>query len=126
MHRAEPNSDALLSLYHQADVFVLPTRAECFGIAAVEAMASGLPVIMGKVGGASDIVEPGTTGWGWLIQPDVQSVVAALKECLEAPDRLLTLGARGRERAVQRFDGERQHDAVVNLLLSLGRQPGTR
>jgi glycosyltransferase involved in cell wall biosynthesis len=117
MHRAEPNSDALLWLYHQADVFVLPTRAECFGIAAVEAMASGLPVVMGNVGGAADIVEPGTTGW--LVEPNLDALSRAMTQCIEAPERLIGMGGEGRRRAALRFDGDRQHDAVVSLLLEM-------
>src|SRR5579875_577650 len=45
IHRAEPNSPLLHDLYARAELFVMPTRAECFGIATIEAMASGLPVI---------------------------------------------------------------------------------
>ena len=67
VHRAEANSPLLRQLYADADLFVMPTRAEAFGIVTVEAMASGLPVIVGDVGGGRSIVDHGKTGW--LIPP---------------------------------------------------------
>jgi glycosyltransferase involved in cell wall biosynthesis len=78
LHRAEPNSEALRSLYERADVFVMPTRAECFGIAIIEAMASGLPCIVGNVGGVGEITHPGETGW--LIDPSIESLRSALND----------------------------------------------
>ena len=54
-----PNDGALLSLYQSSDLFVLPTEAEAFGIAAIEASAVGLPVIATRVGGLTDVVVDG-------------------------------------------------------------------
>ena len=50
-------------LYQQADVFVLPSLAEAFGIATVEAMGCGLPVVVSDAGGTADIVDPGVNGY---------------------------------------------------------------
>src|SRR5206468_3105070 len=50
------NSPEARSLFFAADVFVLPSLGECFGIASVEAMAAGLPVVTTDVGGSRDIV----------------------------------------------------------------------
>ncbi|MCA9922314.1 MAG: glycosyltransferase family 4 protein, partial [Anaerolineales bacterium] len=57
-----PNDPELVALYQSCDVFALPTEAEAFGIAAVEAGAVGLPVITTAVGGLTDIVVNGETG----------------------------------------------------------------
>ena len=54
--------DVLLSLYHKAHVFALHSQEESQGIALVEAMATGLPVVSTKVGGIPDVVLDGTTG----------------------------------------------------------------
>ncbi|MGH2355433.1 MAG: glycosyltransferase family 4 protein, partial [Chloroflexota bacterium] len=51
VHRMENNSPELLRLYQRADAFVLPTLADCFGNASIEAMAVGLPVITTAMGG---------------------------------------------------------------------------
>jgi glycosyltransferase involved in cell wall biosynthesis len=117
VHRAEANSPALRALYAQADVFVLPTRAECFGIATVEAMASGLPAIMSNVGGAEDIVEPGRTGW--LIQPSETDLLAAIEAALSDRCRLRAMGVQARQVAEQRFDGVRNDRRVVDLMVEL-------
>ena len=50
-----------VDLFRTSDVFVLPSRSETFGIAAVEASAAGVPVIASAVGGLTDIVVDGET-----------------------------------------------------------------
>ncbi|MFN8558318.1 MAG: glycosyltransferase family 4 protein [Dehalococcoidia bacterium] len=117
VHRAEPNSPLLRGLYARADLFVLPTRAECFGIAAVEAMASGLPVIMADTGGARDIVAHGESGW--LIPPGEQALAEALEQALAGRDRLAAIGRNGRRIAEARFDGRRNDATIVDLILDL-------
>jgi len=59
--------DRLPELFAAADVFVLPSRAEGFGVALVEAMATGLPVVATRSGGPEDIVRSGD---GVLVAPD--------------------------------------------------------
>ncbi len=117
IHRAGPNSPELISLFARAHVFVSPTFADCFGIATIEAMASGLPVIVSNVGGAADIVEHGTNGL--LIGPDGESLVAALRWALDQRENLSTIGMAGRRRALQRFDGARNDRTIVDLALEL-------
>lgn len=117
VHRCEPNSDELRALYARADLFVMPTRAECFGHAVVEAMASGLPVIVGDVGGLKDIVEPGSTGWR--IAPDHAGLAAALADALHDPERLPAMGVRARRVAEERFDGRRNDRTLVDAMLDL-------
>jgi glycosyltransferase involved in cell wall biosynthesis len=120
VHRAQPNSPVLRDLYASADLFVMPTRAECFGIATVEAMASGLPVIVGDVGGVRDIVDHGDNGW--LIEPSREALDAGLAAASEQRDRLPAMGMRGRAIAEERFDGARNDRQIVDLLLDLAEQ----
>src|SRR6185369_15873684 len=61
-------SQELMDVYREASAFVLPTLGDCFSIASMEAMAMGLPVVVSGVGGISEIVESGRTGY--LIRPD--------------------------------------------------------
>jgi len=55
--------DALYEAYSNADVLVLPSRADGFGFVVVEAMGCGLPVIVSSATGAKDLVEDQITGW---------------------------------------------------------------
>jgi glycosyltransferase involved in cell wall biosynthesis len=102
-HGLTNGSPELRALYEGADAFVLPTLADCFSIAAIEAMAAGLPVLTSDVGGISDIVVEGATGF--LTQPgDGRALRHCLAKLVEDAHLRTVLGAAGRQRAVDRFD----------------------
>lgn len=90
----------------RAHLFAMPSRrpaqggGEGFGIAYLEAGASGLPVVAGRAAGATDAVADGETGL--LVDPDDPAAVAgAISELLLDRDRASALGRSGRERARQ-------------------------
>ncbi len=56
------NND-LIDLYASADVFVLPSRSESYGIVLLEAAASGIPIVSTDVGAAMEVVQQGVTGF---------------------------------------------------------------
>lgn len=99
----QPNSTNLLGLYHQSDLFVLPSLGECFGIATIEAMGAGLPVITSDVGGVADIVEVGRNG---LIVPsnNPQELGQAITAMFADEQRRVAMGTQSRVLAEQRFD----------------------
>jgi glycosyltransferase involved in cell wall biosynthesis len=109
------NSPEARRLFHQADIFVLPSLGECFGIASVEAMAAKLPVIATDVGGAADIVDDGTTGY--LIPANNRRALGAGLDRLLGDRALRTaMGQAGRAKAERTFDGARNAQALVDCL----------
>ncbi len=88
-----------------ADLFLLPSEQESFGLVALEAMASGVPVVASRVGGLPELVEEGKTGF---LRPmgDVQGMLEAALEILSNRTRRRSMGEAARERATQRFRPE--------------------
>lgn len=87
-----------------ADVAVVPSVwAEAFGMAALEPMAAGVPVIASRSGGLPEVI--GEDGCGILVLPgDEAALAAALRRLLDSPGERQQMGARGRERAEQLFN----------------------
>ena len=80
---------ALASAYHAADVLVLPSRGETWGMVVTEALARGIPVIASDVGGVAAAMGAGTGGTlpGLLVPPEDRDALAdALRRWLVEPD----------------------------------------
>ena len=85
------------------DLFVLPSLNEGMGLALVEAMAMGLPVVATRVGGIPDIVREGETGL--LVPPgDEKALALAMLSLLWDPDRRRAYGEAAKRRVDERFD----------------------
>src|ERR1700719_176453 len=88
-----------------ADLFLLPSDLESFGLAALEAMACEVPVIGTNAGGMPDVVQHGVDGY--LVEPrDVASAGRYAIEILSRTDRGREIGKRAREDARRRFCAE--------------------
>jgi len=106
-------SDAL-ALIAAADIFVLPSLAEPFGLALLEAMALGKPVIATCVGGPLEIVEEGMTGL--LVPPSSPMRMAeAMIRLLADGSMALTMGEAGLTRFQQRFMAARMAQATLTV-----------
>lgn len=92
----------LSEAYASADVLLMPSETETLGFVALEAMASGVPVVAVAAGGLTDIIaEPGRTG---VLYPpgDYARAAELTAELVGAPERRREVGAAGR-REVERF-----------------------
>lgn len=84
------------------DIYVQPSLAEAFGMAVVEAMMAGLPVIGTTGNGLADVIEQERTGI--LVAPgDAPALASALRRLLQSPALSKQFGDAGRERAVKEF-----------------------
>src|SRR6267143_435004 len=111
--------DDLPSLYRAADLFVLVSRrydllVEGFGIAIVEASASGLPVIASRSGGIPEAVREGETGF--LVDPDDPAAVAAPAIRLLGDDGLRRrMGAAGRAAVETYYNWDRVAADLIRI-----------
>jgi len=97
-----------------SDVFLSTSRYEGFGMAILEAMAAGIPVVATDVGAVSELVEDGVTGW--LAAPDDrQSLAILVSRLLEDPNTRTRLGLAGRRAAADRFSLARMVTGYADL-----------
>jgi glycosyltransferase involved in cell wall biosynthesis len=96
--------DAVADLLRCADLFLLPSESESFGLAALEAMACGVPVIGTNVGGLPEVVGPEE---GALVPVgDVEQMAARALAILGDPARLLAARAAA-VRSAARYSADR-------------------
>jgi glycosyltransferase involved in cell wall biosynthesis len=112
--------DELPALYAQADVFVLPSRSEPWGMVLNEAAAAGLPLVATEgAGAAHDLVEDGVNGFRVPVD-DQEALATALRRLAEDEPFRLAAGTRSRELA-SRFTPEAWADGVADLARRLAR-----
>jgi exopolysaccharide biosynthesis WecB/TagA/CpsF family protein len=109
--------EAKWQAYAAADVFCFPTfySAESFGLVAVEAMMSGLPVVSTNWSGLPDIVVEGETGY--LVPPrDARSVADRLELLIKDPELRKRMGVAGRKRYEENYTVETFREKMEEVL----------
>jgi len=94
--------DAKWAAYRRADLFILPTYSENFGIVIPEALYAGVPVITTRGTPWGELVEH-KCGW-WIDLPPHATLVAALREAIACPPaKLAEMGSRGRSLVEEKY-----------------------
>jgi glycosyltransferase involved in cell wall biosynthesis len=112
--------DRMPDMYRAADLFVLPSQQEGMSIALLEAMASGLPVVVTQTGGTDELVTKGVNGdivqWG-----DIEALTQALKVLVEDDRMRSRFGAESRRRAIP-FGWSALAARYLNLCMTVVKQ----
>lgn len=115
-----PNSPELLRLFAEADLFVLPTMAECLAVVLMEATAAGLPVITTDVAALGEAVLPGESGL-LIRRGDVSALRRALEALVGDAQLRRRMGQAGQALARQKFDAGRNGRALLDLVVEAAR-----
>jgi glycosyltransferase involved in cell wall biosynthesis len=113
--------DQIAPLLAAADLFVLPSQTESFGLSALEALASGVPVIGTKAGGLPEVIRDGETGILCEVG-DVAGMAGAALAILEDPNRWSAMSRLAASDARERFS----RDAIVARYETLYRRSLSR
>ena len=96
------NNESVLEIVSACDLFLLPSDSESFGLAALEAMACGVPVIGTNAGGLPEVVETGVSGFLKSVG-DVEGMADAAISLLQDRELYAKMSARAKETAMQKF-----------------------
>jgi len=98
--------------YLASDIFVMPSRYDTFGLAVLEAMSAGLPVIISKKVGAGDLVQAGKTGYVLPENCEPADMTAPLIALMEKKKRI-EMGEQGKLVALK-YSWDRTAEEVAN------------
>ena len=104
-------------IMRQADLFVLPTLEDSFGLVVSEAMASGLPVISTNHAGASEVIDQGVSG---IIVPagDVEALTDSIRRLATSPDLRYALGQAARLKIQEAYSWDSYGKRVLEKMNS--------
>ena len=89
----------MMQVYAQADVFVLPTLADGFGMVITEAMSQGIPVIASENSCGPDVIDHGKDGWV-IPAGDVTALANQMRWCVANRDKIAAMGKAASEKAL--------------------------
>lgn len=109
------NTPEILRLYEQADIFCLPTQADASSIASLEAMASGLPVVVNGIGGIPELIKEGVTGF---LAPrhNPEELLAKLEMLIQDAGLRLKIGRAARQSCEEYYYTERQLREIISVI----------
>ena len=110
----------LVRLLHSADAAVLPSHYEPFGIVALEAAATGTPLVTSNVGGLGEAVINGQTGMSFPPR-DIAGLAAAVRAVLDDPAAAQRRAIAARERLTSAFDWHTVADETAEVYLAAKR-----
>lgn len=107
----------LAEAFRRADVLVLPSRHDSFGRVVVEALATGLPVLVSEHVGAKEVIDEGETGW---VVPadDVDALANQMRWCIEHPEQVHAMRAACVDTA-QDYSWTAYRERVTEVLASV-------
>ncbi|MDQ2711763.1 MAG: glycosyltransferase family 4 protein [Acidobacteriota bacterium] len=108
------DTDQVESLLASSDIFVLSSMHESLPLSIIEAMRAGLPVIATDVGGVSELVTEGVTGY-LVPRSDVGLLTERLRRLITSPETRSHMGRHGRVRYERDFKVETMAGAVLSL-----------
>jgi glycosyltransferase involved in cell wall biosynthesis len=111
----QANTPEAMQLFTDADIFCLPTQADGSSIASLEAMATGLPVLVGAVGGIPELIKDGETGF-LLQRGDANDLECKLERLIADRDMRLAVGAAARQSCEDQFNVTRQVNDIFAVL----------
>lgn len=117
----------LVPLLSAADLFLMPSQSESFGLSALEAMACGVPVVSSSVGGLPELNVHGETGYIAEIG-DIERMAKYATELLRNEQKHRLFAAAARRRAVEMFDAKKivdQYEDHYRIVLSEKSVPAT-
>jgi len=119
VHRdLSPMDHRLCELFRQSDLFLYPTLADCSSIVVQEAAACAVPSIASQVGGVSDLIENGVSGW--LVPPgDFGGFATILDQLVANGEKRLCAGRAARRKACAEFDFPKISESIVATMLPL-------
>jgi glycosyltransferase involved in cell wall biosynthesis len=110
----ETSDPELVNAYHAADLFLLPSVHEPFGIVILEAWAAGLPVVASNVGGVPSFVSDGENGC-LFPSGDLGALLCAVRDLIANPDRRRSIADAGRKKAAEEFGWDRITQGLVGI-----------
>jgi len=117
INKNEPQGRAQLDkLFKTSDFFLLPTRAECYGIVVCEACAYGLPVLSTETGGLSELVRDGLTGFLFPMEARGDQYAAKIFDVYKNAKTYQSLSASSRQEYERRLNWDTWGERIREIL----------
>ncbi|MCF7908153.1 MAG: glycosyltransferase family 4 protein [Candidatus Omnitrophica bacterium] len=108
------DEESLANVYSAADVVVIPSLEEAFGLLLLESMACGIPAVAFNIGGINEIMVPNETGL-WAEVKNSQELAAKIAWLINHPQERQRLGHHARERVEKKYALKNQVAHYINL-----------